>query len=349
MIPIRFLSDDDVKSILDIRNTVACVERAYVLKAKQRARLFPSISEDLIHGIADMDIKSGLLDEDDLYGLKLVSWFGSNERIGLPALTGLVMVFDLKNGFPKAIINARYLTAMRTGAAGAVGVKHLANPDSDVLLVVGTGFQAVFQIAATLSEVPTIRKVYAFNPLRYDSAEKFLSSIRSELEKIPEDQYTSSKEHWKHRIAAVQFIPVENPLKVLEEADAVITVTPSRKPLIFKEWIRPGTHFSCIGADMPGKQELDVKIFDGAVVFTDDAQQSLTVGEVQCAVKAGLIHEENKPTEIGHLILGDVKGRKKDTDITIFDSTGIALQDLAVSRFLVSKAEELNLGRVIHL
>ncbi len=348
MIPIRILSDDNVGSILDIRNTVTCTEKAYALKADNQARLFPLISEDLHDGRADMDIKSGMLTGEDVFGLKLVSWFGDNERIGLPALTGLTMTFDLTNGFPKAIMNARHLTAMRTGAAGAVGVKHLAKPNSKTLLVVGTGFQATFQIAAAISEVPSIERVYIFNPVRHESAVRFRYSIRAGLGRILNDVKEPGNSAWIQRVESVDFIAVDNVMKALEEVDAVITATPSCKASILNEWVRPGTHFSCIGADRSGKQEIDEKIFERAIVFVDDIAQASTVGETQSAVRAGII-DRNQLTEIGHLILGRAKGRTSDKDITVFDSTGIALQDLAVSKYLLSKAEEMNIGTVVHL
>ncbi len=348
MIPIRILSDDDVRSILDIKNTVACVEKAYTLKANNQARLFPMVSEDIFEGSAEMDIKSGMLNEEDVFGLKLVSWFGDNVKQGLPAITGLTMLFDLKNGFPKAMINASYLTAMRTGAAGAVGVKHLAKQDSKILLIVGTGVQANFQIAATLSEVQTINKVYIYDPLKYETSIGFQNSIKAELSKILNDIKDPYNISWKQRIESVEFIAVENPVKALEETDVVITITPSRKPLIFKEWVRPGTHFSCIGADMAEKQEIDEKIFDGTIVFVDDIAQASTVGETQSAVSAGII-DKNNLNEIGQLILENVKGRISDEEITIFDSTGISLQDLVVSKYIVSKAEEMNIGTIVQI
>ena len=348
MIPIRILSDKDIKSILDIQNTLACVEKAYVMKSNHQAKLFPLISEDIIQGRAEMDIKSGILHEDNVFGLKLVSWFGDNEKLGLPSLTGLTMLFDLKNGFPRALLNARYLTGMRTGAAGAVGVNYLAKQDSKVLLVVGTGVQAIFQIAATLSKVTTIDKVYLFNALSYEDALKFQGSINAELSKISNDINDLGNSDWIKRIESVEFTPVNHLAKALEEADAVITVTPSRKALILKEWVKPGTHFSCIGADMLGKQEIDEKIFDKAIVYTDDIPQATTVGETQHPIKNGIININNL-NEIGHLIQGKSKGRVTDKDITIFDSTGIALQDLVVSKYLVSKADEMNLGTIVEI
>lgn len=134
----RILNDEVVKNVLDIKSTVECVEKAYTLKAKQQARLFSMISEEIIEGKAEMDIKSGMLDGDNVFGLKLVSWFGDNVKQGLPAITGLTMIFDLVHGFPKGVLNASYMTGMRTGTAGALGIKYLARPDSSVLSVVGT-------------------------------------------------------------------------------------------------------------------------------------------------------------------------------------------------------------------
>jgi alanine dehydrogenase len=347
MLPVRILSDTDVKNILDIRNTVLCVEKAYILKAANQGKLFPLISEELSHGNADMDIKSGMLNGENVFGCKLVAWFGDNEKQGLPALTALTMLFDLKNGFPRAILNAKYLTAMRTGAAGAIGVKYLAKPDSEVLLVVGTGLQAVFQTAFTLSEVPTIKKVYVFHPLRYESAVRFQRSIKAEIVKIP-NNINAANDNWIRRIESVEFAAIDNPVKALAEVDAVITVTPSRKASILKEWVRPGTHFSCIGADASGKQEIDEQLFDKAVVFVDDVTQASTVGEAQTAVRKGIMNR-NQFIEIGQLIQGNATGRITGKDITIFDSTGIALQDLSVANYLLSKAEAMNLGTIAEI
>ena len=166
--------------------------------------------------------------------------------------------------------------------------------------------------------------------------------------KIINDINDTYNKSWKQRIESVQFVAVENPVKALEETDAVITITPSRKPLIFKEWIKPGIHFSCVGADMTGKQEIDDKIFEVASVYVDDITQASTVGETQSAIRAGILGKNNL-TEIGQFILGNAKGRTSNEEITIFDSTGIALQDLAVSNYIVSKAEEMNVGTIVQI
>lgn len=345
---IRILNDESVKQILDIKSTIKCVETAYVLKAKHQARLFSMISEEIIEGKAEMDIKSGMLDGENVFGLKLVSWFGDNVKQNLPAITGLTMIFDLVNGFPKGILNASYMTGMRTGAAGALGIKYLARVDSSVLGVVGTGKMAIFQIAATLSLIPGIKKVNIYDPMEYENAHKFQAGIKNELGKIINDLNDKDNALWLSRIDEVIFVAVDNLESMIKESDALITITPSRKPLLKKEWIKAGTHISCIGADVAGKQELDKNIFKGAVVCVDDCQQAVTVGETQSAFRAKLI-ESGDLIEIGNLIIGKAEGRKSDEDITIFDSTGISLQDLSVSNTLLLKAEELNIGKLVKI
>ena len=348
MIPLRILGEDDVRAVLDIKSAIEYVEKAYMLKASKKGRLFPLISEEFLPGKADMDIKSGLLNGENIFGLKLVSWFGDNYKLGIPALSSLSMVFDLQNGLPKAIISSRYLTGMRTGAAGAIGVKYLAKKSSKVLFVAGTGAQSVYQIAASLSAMPTIQKVYLFNPLRYDSACKLEHSIKEQLIEIQNDNENTDNRKWARRVQQVEFTAVDRAEESLAETDVVITVTPSHTPFIMQKWIKPGTHFSCIGADMPSKQEIDEKLFNGAVVFADDIEQASKAGEIQNAIKSGLLNKSHL-TEIGELITGNSKGRLTDRDITVFDSTGIALQDLAVSKYLISIAEERNLGTVVQI
>lgn len=343
---IKIISNNDVRNILDLKNTILCVENAYRQKANNRAKVLPLVSADLVEGKADMDIKSGIYQAENLFGLKLVAWFGENKTQGLPALTAMTMVFDLKNGFPIALINAEYLTAMRTGAAGAVGIKYLAKKNAEVLTVVGTGNQAAFQIAATLAAVPSIRKVYLYNPGNEKKAQLLQESIRTKLSSIINDSNDLKNEKWIQRIKTVEFYAVNNIQSALTGSDAVITITPSSQALIKKEWVKPGTHISCIGADLPGKQELDETLFKTARVFADDSGQAYRVGEIQTAVRSGILPIESI-REIGYVINGNENGRLSNNDITVFDSTGIALQDLAVADYIIKTAEEKHIGTIV--
>ena len=130
---------------------------------------------------------------------------------------------------------------------------------------------------------------------------------------------------------------ISNLQEAVSDSDIIITITPSHTPLIQKEWVKPGTHFSCIGADMAGKEEIDSQIFEDAIVFVDDLEHCRNAGEIEIPLKQGTLSEDRICGELGDLILGKAAGRKSDTDITVFDSTGMALLDLAVADFLLKK------------
>ena len=339
MYPIRVLSREQTENVLDMKTVIADIEKVYLMKFRDAGKLFPMIFHEFEPGVADMDIKSGLLEDENIFGLKLVSWYGSNAGKGLPLLTGTVMIFDLITGKPLGLLSAEHLTGMRTGAAGAIGAKHLARKGVQDLLIVGTGHQAAYQAAACLIALDNIRKVRVYAPTDHAHAVDFTEKIKPQLKE---------KFHFKGEISAT-FEAVEDIKSAVEKSDVIVTVTPSRKPLILKEWVRKGTHISCVGADMSGKQEIDENIFSGAKIFVDDVSQALNVGESEIPFKKGIITRDSIIGEIGELICGDKKGRTSDDDITIFDSTGIALQDLMTARSALKAAEENNIGTVVDL
>jgi ornithine cyclodeaminase/alanine dehydrogenase len=131
-------------------------------------------------------------------------------------------------------------------------------------------------------------------------------------------------------------------------SEIIVTATPAKEPFIKKEWLQPGTHISCMGADMGGKQEIETAIIESARIFVDDLNQSMTVGELEIPIQSGKVQLEQL-TEIGHLLLGQVAGRQSAEEITVFDSTGIALQDLAVTKQILDTAAEKNIGQVVEL
>jgi len=340
------LSHEDTEKILDMETVIEKVEQAYTLKHDKTAALWPMIFHEFEPGVADMDIKSGHLSGAGIFGLKLVSWYGPNAEKNLPQLVGTVMVFDVETGAPRAILSAEHITCMRTGAAGAIGAKYLARPDSKTLLMVGTGNQAAFQIAATLMVMPSIEKVLLWNPLEVSQAEAFKSTIKERLDNEflnHFDNDASKLEKYREKFN-VEFEVVTDIENATKQSDIVITATPSRKAMIMKSWVQPGTHFSCVGSDMEGKQEIDAALFASARVYTDDITQSINVGEAETAIKSGLIQPSDILSEIGAVISGDVKGRTSDDEITIYDSTGIALQDLITADYALKQAKELGIG-----
>jgi len=313
-----------------MKTVIADIEKVYSMKSKETGKLFPLIFHEFNPGVADMDIKSGVLEDAGIFGLKLVSWYGSNAAKGLPLLTGTVVVFDLETGKPLGLLAAEHITGMRTGAAGAIGAKYLSQKGSENLLMVGAGHQAGYQINAALTVLPGIKKVRIFDPVNAGNAEKLAETCLSKYE-------------------GKSFFAITDVEAAVTDSDVIVTVTPSKQPLIMKEWVKKGAHFSCVGADMSGKQEIDENIFADAKIFVDDITQATNVGECEIPIKKGVITANSIIGEIGDLICGFKEGRTSDDDITIFDSTGIALQDLMTASRALKAAEEKNIGEVVDL
>jgi len=346
---ITVLDSEQVGRLLTLPMAVRAVERAYVFKNSGRASLFPVVTHVFREGEADLDIKSGELRGCGIFGLKLVSWFGENPQRGLPALMGTLLVFDSETGAPIGLMNAGQITGMRTGAAAAVGSKYLARRDSRTLLMVGSGTQAPYQIMAHLECLDGIEQVLVYDPLALENARIFCEGLRPLLqERFVARESGEEQAHAQRRIA-VPFRPVDSLPAALAEADIVVTATPSRRPLIDSADVRPGTHLSCMGADMSGKQETDVNLPARCRLFADDIAQSMEIGECEAAAKAGLISADRYCAEIGEVISGQKPGRLCDRDITLFDSSGIALQDLSTAAAILSEAERLGVGSRIAL
>ena len=342
------LNEETIKKLLDIKNVIKVVEQAYTLKNSNQADLFPIITHIFEPGKADMDIKSGHLKGDaNIFGLKLVSWFGENSKKGFPEVIGTIMIFSAKTGIPRGILSGEHITGMRTGSAGAIGSKYLARKDSENLLMVGTGHQAFFQIAANLAVLNQIKKVMVYDPIDYKLAVDFCHKIKERLNeeilsKYKDDEILAKKYD-------IDFVATDDIEKSTSKADVIVTATPSRKPIIKEEWVKKGTHFSCIGSDMEGKQEIDENIFSKAHIFVDDLEQASNVGETEIPIKKGVIKKEDIAGEIGEIIMGTKPGRLSDDEITIFDSTGIAHQDLLTATYAIKIAKEKGWGTTVEL
>lgn len=337
MFKVKVLNQEVLEQVLEMPMVIKAIEDVYTLKEQNQTALFPMVFHEFNPGVADMDIKSGHLKGADIFGLKLVSWYGENKDKNLPLLIGTTMIFDSKTGVPMAILNADHITGMRTGAAGAIGAKYLAREDSTTMLMVGTGHIAQFEIAATLIALEKIDKVIVHDPMSFDSSKAYIEKIGKKLS----ENFNITRK--------ITFEAAENLETAVSHADVIITATPSRKPMIQKSWVKPGTHLSCVGADMEGKQEIDENLFSNAIVVVDDINQAIHVGETETAYKKGIITEKTIHCEIGAVILKDKPGRTSNEDITIFDSTGIALQDLMTSKIALELADKKGLGTVIDL
>ncbi|MCB1512368.1 MAG: ornithine cyclodeaminase family protein, partial [Hyphomicrobiaceae bacterium] len=277
------------------------------------ARNFPVIREAIGHADALYGFKSGFDRASLALGLKSGGYWPNNTQKGLTNHQSTIFLFDADTGRCRAIVGGNLLTALRTAAASAVSIKHLARADSKVLGIVGAGHQSTFQLRAALEQRP-FEKVVAWNK----TPEKLerLASVAQE-KGLP-----------------FQSVSLE---QLCEEADVVITITSSFTPVIMKRLIQPGTHLACMGTDTKGKQEVAPEIVAASTLFTDEVAQSTSIGETQHAFRLGMV-DAAAIVPIGDVVNGDHPGRQSAEEITLFDGTGVGLQDLAVASAAVDLA-----------
>jgi len=311
---------------LKMSDVLQVVEGVYRSKAQGETVVWPTVTHKFEDRDAVMDIRSGYDRSSEVYGAKILGTFPQNENLGLPPFSGILIAMDGNTGLPKGIMDASFITSMRTGAAAAVGARALARPESETLLVLGTGRQSHFMIGAALAALPQIKTVYCAGPIDIQEAKPYAAACGEKMRRM-----------FGMNADGISFIPVENLAESVSKADIIITITRSTKPLIQREWVRPGTHLSCIGADMPGKEEIDPAILRDAVIYVDDADQCVNAGECEMAVKGGFITPEHISGQIGEVLLGTKPGRTSADEITVFDATGLALLDLAVAKKIVDE------------
>lgn len=340
MAEVRVLSAEDVAQVFTIADAIEAVEEAYRQKAEGKGRAWPMVYEAFEPGVADMDIRSGELAGSGLFGLKLTAWFSKNPAQGLPEIFGTTLLCDNGTGAPLALLNASAITGLRTGAAAALGAKWLARADAKNLLVAGAGHMSTFQVAAVLAACPGIEHVEVWDPMRAEAPEARVELMRGEVEKILSAAGIER---------GYEIVAVADGERACAAADVIVTITPATDPIIKAGWVKPGTHVSAVGADMEGKQEVASDVLREATLFVDDRAQSVSSGELEVPVKTGAIAEGDIAAELGEVICGTHAGRASDDEITVFDTSGIAVQDLAASKVAYDRALERGIGATVAL
>ena len=320
---IVIVSEEDCQRLIGRKEAFDAVEAVFGAMARGDAYNFPVIREAIGHADALYGFKSGFDRAGLTLGVKSGGYWPGNMAKGLTNHQSTVFLFDPDTGQLKALVGGNYLTAVRTAASSSVSIAHLAREDARVLGMVGAGHQAQFQLRAA-AEQRDFEKVVAWNP--HPEMLPKLGAVAEEIG-LPFEA-VSAEEVGAH-------------------ADVIITITSAFEPLIMAEWIKPGTHIACMGTDTKGKQEVDAALVAKATVFTDELAQSISIGETQHAIEAGLITKADI-TPIGAVINGDHAGRSSDDEITLFDGTGVGLQDLAVAD-VAAKAALAEGAPVVHL
>lgn len=328
-VALRILTRGQVAGLMTFPEYVEAVERAFRLHAERR-----SLPPQLMHVDAEggeFHVKGGGLLLDRWYfALKANgSFFGNPARLGLPAIQGGILLFDAGNGTPLALLDSGHITVQRTGAATAVAAGRLARPGSRTATVCGCGKQGRVQLTALLHALPQIDRVHAWD-------------VNGEAARVFAERESADR-HLEVRAASDLEAAVR-------DSDAVVTCTPSRSPFVRRDWIRPGTFIAAVGADSPGKQELDADVLaPPAVVVVDLLEQAARVGELQHALGAGLMTAGDVHAELGDLIVGRKPGRTRDDQVIVYDATGTALQDVVAAAEVYGRAVAAGVGTEINL
>jgi len=303
------LSRTDMMGLLTPAEYVACVEQAYRMHGEGRFVMEPKGHIVLDKYPGEWEAMPSYIEEPEAAACKWVSIREQNrERFDLPTVFSILIYTHPETGFPLAICDGSHHTVMRTGAAAAVSAKWMARPDSTTLAIVGAGHMAEGTLATCIGIFPW-KDVRVWSRSR-ETLDRFVAA--------QQPKYRGLEIRGSRDLEAV-----------VRGADVVVTVTPARGPLVMNEWISEGTHIAALGADKSGDQELDPRILQRARIFVDDIRQCRTDGEINVPLAQGLITEEDIAGEIGEVIVGRKLGRTSASQITVFDSTGIALQDSA--------------------
>ena len=314
---ILLLAPREVRGLLSIDECIVAVERAFRLCGEGKAAPPAVLSMHVPHG--GFHVKAGLLDLDRRYfAAKVNGNFPDNSsRFGLPTIQGVLVLCDADKGCPLAVMDSREITALRTGAATAVAAKYLARGNSRTVTICGCGTQGRIQVKA-LARVCQLQTVFAYD----QSEERALRFAREVTQDLP------------ITVRAVTDLSVAT-----RQSDICVTCTTSRQPFLGLDDVAPGTFIAAVGADNPEKQEIHHNLMAKSKIVTDLVQQCAVMGDLHHALEVGVLTRSDVYAELGEVVAGKKQGRESDEEIIIFDSTGMALQDVSAAAFLYEKAE----------
>lgn len=299
------LTKQEVGSLISMKDVIDAVGEAYKAFSSGQVVQPDYIGIDLPSPRGEIDFKLGYYKANEMISMKASSGGFIDNPIShdVPSSMGTILLFDARSCALICVMDGSLITSLRTGASGAVSVKVLARKNSKKITSIGTGNQARMQIRA-INEVMKIEEIHAWsrNP---DKLSRYKMDIESEFG-IPVIVANSKKE-------------------AVEQADILITTTRGKGPLVEADWVKPGTHIVAIGTDQKGKQELDPEIFKNAKIVNDSISQCTEKGETWHPLNEKIITKDDIHGEIGEILLGRKSGRENDEEITIFDSTGMAI------------------------
>lgn len=321
------LTRSDVVRLLDLDSCITAVEEAFGLHGAG-ATIPPAIlSVPVTDG--GFHVKAGVLNLDHpYYAAKSNGNFPANPaRHGLPTIQGVIVLADAECGMVLALIESAEITALRTAAASAVAAKYLSTEHCHVATIVGCGIQGTAQLRA-LVRVRPLELVFALD-IEPGRAESFASTMSKEL--------------------GIEVRAAEHLTLAARQSDIIATCTTATAPFLDLPQLKPGAFIAAVGADNPDKCELHPRVLGESLVVADVLEQSATIGELHHARAAGFVTQDDQVTELGKIVAGRAPGRTSATQIVVFDSTGMALQDVAAAAVVYRRARESRAGLRVRL
>jgi ornithine cyclodeaminase/alanine dehydrogenase-like protein (mu-crystallin family) len=306
----RILGRHEVEEALDMASCIDACERAFAAYSTGGAELPAVIHLEVPESRGEIHVKAGHLHGFPFYAVKVASGFSASDPV---AIDGLVVVFDVLDGSPAAILlDGGYLTDVRTGAAGGVAAAHLAPDDARIAAVIGSGIQARRQVEALVAVRPSIGEVRVWGRRAERAA-----AAAAEIGAV-------------HGLEASAARSIRH---AVEGADVVITCTASTEPSVEADWLAPGTHVTAVGSDAPGKQELNPEILRRAdLLVVDSIEQCRRLGELQHALDVA-----DRAVELGAICAGIAVGRNRPAQLTVCDLTGVGVQDVAAANVVMHR------------
>lgn len=305
-----FLSRDDVRASLGLADCITAVEEAFRSHAKGSLPCAPGVLGSHLPDGGFHVKTAGLGSPRGYFAAKINANFPLNPtRHALPAIQGLIVLFDLERGMPLVVMDSIEITILRTAAASAVAAKLLARASAATVTICGCGNQGESHLRA-LRLVRPIERALAFDQDR-ERARRFAREMAAEL--------------------SIEVDAVDSLASAVRSSDICVTCTPSRAPLVTAEMLHPGLFIAAVGADSPEKQELEPEVLGRSAVVTDLTAQAATMGDLHHAIAAGAMSRESVHAELGQLLIGERPGRVSDEEVFVFDSTGTAIQDVAAA------------------
>ena len=322
---LKILSNDEIKKAVKMGDAIDIIRNAFIQFSQGKSEVPLRTLIPVGERNARTLFMPAYLKESRALGIKILSIFPENRKTGLPASHAVTVLVDPVTGQPQAFMDARYLTALRTGGVSGVATDLLARKDARVVAIIGTGIQGRAQLEAVCS-VRSVEKIFIYD-ISPQAAHAFVEEM-GRLKTIPKD-----------------ITVAQSPQDALSETDIICTATPSITPVFQDEEIREGTHINAIGSYTPSMQEIPEKTVARSKIVVDSLEACLAeAGDLIIPLKKGLITEHDIHGQLGDILSGITVGRENEEEITFFKSVGLAIQDVAISTYALHQAQKLDIG-----